>query len=69
MKFDEVVTSFGFKENIVDQCIYLKMLSKACEIKDLSQASFVLGVEIIETGLMDYLGLFQKAYIDGVLKV
>ncbi|WKA04874.1 hypothetical protein VitviT2T_022873 [Vitis vinifera] len=23
-KFDQVITSFGFKENIVDQCIYLK---------------------------------------------
>ena len=23
-KFDKVITSFGFKENTVDQCIYLK---------------------------------------------
>ena len=23
-KFDQVITSFGFKENIVDQCVYLK---------------------------------------------
>ena len=23
-KFNEVIMSFGFKENIVDQCIYLK---------------------------------------------
>ena len=23
-KFDQVITSFGFKENTVDQCIYLK---------------------------------------------
>ena len=23
-KFDPVITSFGFKENTVDQCIYLK---------------------------------------------
>ena len=23
-KFDQVITSFGFKENIIDQCIYLK---------------------------------------------
>ena len=25
LKFDQVVTSFGFKENVSDQCIYLKM--------------------------------------------
>ena len=24
LKFDRVITSFGFKENIVDQCIHLK---------------------------------------------
>ena len=25
LKFDEVVTANGFKENIVDQCIYMKV--------------------------------------------
>ena len=25
MKFDQIVTSYGFKENIVDQCIYMKV--------------------------------------------
>lgn len=25
MKFDDVVTSFGFRENILDSCIYLKV--------------------------------------------
>ena len=25
LKFDEVVTTNGFKENIVDQCIYVKV--------------------------------------------
>jgi hypothetical protein len=24
LKFNDTITSFGFKENIVDQCIYLK---------------------------------------------
>lgn len=76
LRFDEVVTSFGFKEIIVDQCIYLKvienkfiilvlyvnniflvsndisllhvkrMLSKTFEMKDLGDASVVLGIEI-----------------------
>ena len=25
LKFNNTITSFGFKENIVDQCIYLKV--------------------------------------------
>ena len=25
LKFDEVITEFGFKENTIDQCIYLKI--------------------------------------------
>ena len=25
LKFDEVVTAYGFKENIVDQCIFMKV--------------------------------------------
>ena len=25
LKFDEVVTANGFKENIIDQCIYMKV--------------------------------------------
>ena len=75
MKFDEVVTSLGFEENKVDQCIYLKiseskyiflvlyvddillacndigllhetkqLLSETFNMKDLRDASFVLGI-------------------------
>ena len=25
MKFDQIVISYGFKKNIVDQCIYMKV--------------------------------------------
>ena len=25
LKFNDIITSFGFKENIVDRCIYLKV--------------------------------------------
>ena len=76
-KFDKVITSFGSKENIVDQCIYQKIskskfilmvlnvddimlassdigplyetkrfLSNNFEMKDLGNASFVLGIQI-----------------------
>ena len=74
-KFDQVITSFGFKENTIDQCIYHKIsgskfillvlyvddillasnnigllhetkifLSKNFEMKDLGNASFMLGI-------------------------
>lgn len=77
IKFHEVVISFGFVENTVDSCIYLKVnrskfiflvlyvddillassdlqllhhvkgfLSTTFDMKDLSEANFVLGVEI-----------------------
>ena len=76
-KFDQVITSFGFKENTVDQCIYHKIsgnkfilmvlyiddillassdigllhetkrfLSSNFKMKDLGDASFVLGIQI-----------------------
>ena len=28
LQFDEVVTANGFKENIVDQCIYMKVIGR-----------------------------------------
>ncbi|RVW26309.1 Retrovirus-related Pol polyprotein from transposon TNT 1-94 [Vitis vinifera] len=90
-----VITSFGFKENIVDQCIYLKFsgskfiilvlyvddillassdvgllhetkrfLSSKFDMKDLGNASFVLGIQIHRDRLRGILGLSQKAYID-----
>ena len=77
IKFNDIITSFAFKENVVDKCIYLKIsrskfiilflslnnilhassdlgllcntkeyLTKNFEMKDVGEASFVLGVEI-----------------------
>jgi len=77
LKFDQVITEFGFKENIIDQCIYLKVSgskfiiivlyvddillassdlnmlfeikrfsSKKFNMKDLGEASYVIGIEI-----------------------
>lgn len=31
LKFDEVITSFDFKENVVNQCIYLKIRKNKIE--------------------------------------
>ena len=93
-----MITSFGFKENTVDQCIYLKFngskfiilvlyvddillassdvellhetkqfLSSKFDMKDLGNASFVLGIQIHKDRSRGILGLSQKAYIDKVL--
>ncbi|KAK8944290.1 hypothetical protein KSP39_PZI008184 [Platanthera zijinensis] len=99
LKFDEIVTSFGFEENKVDCCIYLKIsgsrfiflilyvddillassdlallheckqfLSKHFDMKDLGEASFVLGIEIIRDRSHYTLSLSQKAYIERILE-
>ena len=82
-----MITSFGFKENIVDQCIYLKFsgrkfiilvlyvddillascdveflhetkqfLSNKFDMKDLGNASFVLGIQIYKDHSRGILG-------------
>ncbi|KAL0533145.1 hypothetical protein IC582_030360 [Cucumis melo] len=99
LKFNDTITSFGFKENIVDRCIYLKIsgskfiilvlyvddillatndfgllcqtkefLSKNFEMKDMSEASYVIGIEIFRDRTHGLLGLSQKAYINKVLE-
>jgi hypothetical protein len=45
-----------------------KVLSLNFDIKDLSKASFVLGIEIHRDRSKGVLGLSQKAYIEKVLK-
>ena len=93
-----MITSFGFKENTVDQCIYLKFSGSKCiilvlyvndillassdigllhetkrflsskfDMKDLGDASFVLGIQIYRDRSRSILGLSQKSYINKVL--
>ncbi|KAK9932856.1 hypothetical protein M0R45_020078 [Rubus argutus] len=97
-KFDSVITSFGFTENLVDECVYMKtvgknfiflilyvddillassdlnllnvtkaFLSKNFDMKDLGEASFVLGIEIKRDRKKGLLGLSQQSYINKVL--
>ena len=78
IKFDEVIITIGFKENVIDGCIYMKvngssfiflvlyvddillaanetillaetkqMLCNHFDMKDLGDASFVLGIKIV----------------------
>jgi hypothetical protein len=99
IKFDEVIRSFSFGGNKVDNCIYVKFkgndftivvlyvddillassdknmlyetksfLSSNFDMKDLGDASYVMGTEIHRDRTKGVLGLSQKSYIDRVLK-
>ena len=93
-----MVTEHGFKENKLDDCIYLKfkgtkfiflvlyvddiliassnlqllhetkkMLSGNFEMKDMGEAHYVLGIQIVRDRNRKLLGLSQKGYIERVL--
>ena len=99
LKFHEVICSFGFEENIMDQCIYQKVsgsktcflvlyvddillasndkgllykvkqfLSRHFEMKDMGDASYVIGIKIDRDRDRYVLGLSQNTYIQKVLE-
>ena len=45
-----------------------KFLPKNFEMKDMGEATYVIGIEIFRDRSRGLLGLFQKAYIKGVLE-
>jgi hypothetical protein len=94
LKFNRIIRNFGFKENVEDNCVYIKFkngkhiflilyvddillassdvslllqtknfLSSKFDMKDLGEASFVLGIEIRRDRSKGVLGLSQNAYI------
>ncbi|KAM1415115.1 hypothetical protein ACFX2I_006811 [Malus domestica] len=98
-KFDHVMSSFGFRENKMDECVYLKisgskvvflvlyvddiliassdltllqstkeMLANSFDMKDLGEAKFALGIEIIRDRSKKALGLSQRLYADRITK-
>ena len=99
LKFDEVVTANGFKEDIIDQCIYMKvsgsnyiflvlyvddiliaandtnllvetkqLLFSHFDMKDLGEASYVLGIQILSDRPSGIMRLSQQTYIERILK-
>ena len=99
LKFHDVISSFDFEENIMDQCIYHKVsgskicffilyvddillatndkgllyevkqfLSKSFDIKDIGEASYVIGIKIYRDRPRGILGLSQETYINKVLE-
>nr|CAN66083.1 hypothetical protein VITISV_028833 [Vitis vinifera] len=96
-KFHQIIVSYGFEANLMDECVYHKFsgskyiflvlyvddillatndisilhdtkrfLSKHFEMKDLGDASFVLGIQIHRDSSRGILGLSQRTYIDKV---
>ena len=99
IKFNDTITSYGFVENTVDRCIYMKVsgskfvilvlyvddilldandisllhdvkkyLSKNFEMKDMGEASYVIGIEIFRDRKQGLLGLSQQGYINKILE-
>jgi hypothetical protein len=99
LKFHNVISSFDFVENIMDQFMYQKVsgskicflvlyvddillaindkgllhevkqfLSKNFDMKDMSEASYVIGIKIYRDRFQGILGLSQETYINKVLK-
>ena len=97
-KFHQVIISYDFEANVVDDCVYhkfsgskyiflvlyvddillasndigllhetKKFFMKKFEMKDLGNASFVLGIQILRDHSQGTFGLSQKSYIDKVL--
>lgn len=99
LKFHDVISSFGFVENVMDQCIYQKVsgskicflilyvddillatnnkgmlyevkqfLSKNFDMKDMGEASYVIGIKIHRDRHRGFLGLSQETYINKILE-
>ena len=97
-KFHQVIISYGFEANVVDDCVYHKFsgskyiflvlyvndimldsrdigflqetkrfLTKNFEMKDLVEASFVLGIKILRDHSQGILRLSQESSINKVL--
>ncbi|RDX64212.1 hypothetical protein CR513_57263, partial [Mucuna pruriens] len=97
-KFHQVITSYDFEANVVDDCVYhnfngskyiflvlyindillassdtgllhetKRFLTKNFEMKDLGEASFVLGIQILRDCSQGFLMLSQENYISKVL--
>ncbi|RVW22514.1 Retrovirus-related Pol polyprotein from transposon TNT 1-94 [Vitis vinifera] len=71
LKFHDVISSFGFIENVMDQCIYHKVkrfLSQQFDMKDMGEASYVIGIKIERDRSQWILGLSQETYINKMLE-
>ncbi|KAL0439001.1 UNVERIFIED_CONTAM: hypothetical protein Slati_2383100 [Sesamum latifolium] len=62
-RFDEVIRGYDFIKNDYDPCIYKKF-----SMKDMGEASYILGIKIYRDRSRRLLGITQSSYIEKVLK-
>ncbi|CAL9011924.1 unnamed protein product, partial [Prunus brigantina] len=68
--FDEAVKGYGFHQNEDEPCMLTSMklwLSKTFSMKDLGNASYILGIKIYRDRSRKLIGLSQSLYVDKVL--
>ncbi|KAL8147454.1 hypothetical protein AgCh_004963 [Apium graveolens] len=69
--FDETVKEFGFIQNGDEPCVYKKVfktwLGNRFSMKDLGDATYILGIKIYRDRSRKLIGLSQSIYIDKVL--
>ena len=77
LRFDETIKTYGFEQNVDEPCVYKyiketlsnvkKWLDEQFQMKDLGEASYILGIQIIRDRKNKILALSQASYIDKVL--
>ncbi|KAL0409640.1 UNVERIFIED_CONTAM: Copia protein [Sesamum radiatum] len=67
-RFDEVIRGYDFIKNDYDPCDIKAWLSTQFSMKDMGEASYILGIKIYRDRSRRMLGLTQSSYIEKVLK-
>ncbi|KAL0427793.1 UNVERIFIED_CONTAM: Retrovirus-related Pol polyprotein from transposon TNT 1-94 [Sesamum latifolium] len=67
-RFDKVIRGYDFIKNNYDPCDIKAWLSTQFSMKDMGEASYILGIKIYMDRSRRMLGLTQSSYIEKVLK-
>ncbi|KAL0439387.1 UNVERIFIED_CONTAM: Retrovirus-related Pol polyprotein from transposon TNT 1-94 [Sesamum latifolium] len=67
-RFDEVIRGYDFIKNDYDPCDIKAWLSTQFSMKDMGEASYIIGIKIYRDRSKRMLGLTQSSYIEKVLK-
>ncbi|KAL0433589.1 UNVERIFIED_CONTAM: Retrovirus-related Pol polyprotein from transposon TNT 1-94 [Sesamum latifolium] len=64
-RFDEVIRGYDFIKNDYDPCVYKNQWELGCfSMKDMGEASYILGIKIYRDRSRRMLGLTQSSYIE-----
>ncbi|TYJ98755.1 gag/pol protein [Cucumis melo var. makuwa] len=65
--FDNAIKSYGFDQNVNELCVYKKINKAQFQLKDLKEAQYVLGIQMIRDRKNKTLALSQATYIEKML--